>query len=321
MPLIGFSGAPVHAGELPDRGRTEPDLRPDEGADVRGAGRLRAPPRGARRHRGRTSPRPGRCRRAGGAALRLVGGGAGPRRLSPLRVPAHGEGVRGDRRHGCAGDPLRGRYRPSAGPDAGRGGRRLRRRPPRPARRRLGDDRSRSRDPGEPRSRPSCSAPGMPSSGRLATSSRARATGRDTCSTSATACFPTRRSNISSGWWTWCIRRPRGAARDRAGGRARDGVRHRERSGGHRALLHGHPRWPRAHAGAPRRAAGSVRGDRKRVPAPGHDTRPGGGARRPAERGRRDVPRVPRDEAFGAVDLGGGRSDARRRDRAGASAS
>ena len=44
-------GSSVHARELSDRGRTEPHLRPNEGAALQGAGRVRPAPRGARRHR------------------------------------------------------------------------------------------------------------------------------------------------------------------------------------------------------------------------------------------------------------------------------
>ena len=49
--------------------------------------------------------------------------------------------------------------------------------------------------------------------------------------------------------------------------RARDGLRDRERSRRHRALLHGHPRRPRAVARPPAGAARAVRGDREPVPA------------------------------------------------------
>ncbi len=85
-------------------------------------------------------------------------------------------------------------------------------------------------------------------------------TGTDTCSTSATACSPTRRWSISSGWSTWFTRRRSGPGRDRADRCVGHGLRHRERTGGHRALLHGHPWRTGALAGASRRAEGSVRG-------------------------------------------------------------
>ena len=68
------------------------------------------------------APSDRRCRRPGGAALRLVGGRARPRGLSrPRAAPRapHPEGRGADRR---AGDPLRHQHRDLAG-GAGRGGR------------------------------------------------------------------------------------------------------------------------------------------------------------------------------------------------------
>ena len=207
VPLIGFAGAPftlasylVEGGPSRTFARTKAMLYGEPVAFDRLLEALadivaRAPPRADR------------CRRAGGAALRLVGRRAGPRRLPPCGAPPHDQAVRGDRRHGRAGDPLRRGHRPPARPAPGRGGRRPRRGPPRPARRRLVHDRPRSRDPGEPGSRRRCSAPGTWSLARRATCWREPPAATGTCSTSATASSRTRRSSTSSGSWTSCTRR------------------------------------------------------------------------------------------------------------------
>ena len=87
-----------------------------------------------------------------------------------------------------------------------------------------------------------------PKAPRCAARARAAATG--TCSTSATACCPaTPVETPATARGAGARPRPNGRRRERrADRRAGDGVRDRERPGGYRALLHGHPWRPTADA-------------------------------------------------------------------------
>ena len=139
-----------------------------------------------------------------------------------------------------------------------------------------------------------------------------------------------------STWATACCRRPRRRRCERlvdlvhertarrkvvtrTDRRAGDGVRHGQRARRHRAVLHRHPRRPRADARAPAGAARAVRGDRQPVPAAGDRRAQAAAHRGGAEPGgrRRRVPVVPRDEALAAVHRRGRRADAGGRRRAG----
>ena len=60
VPLLGFAGRAVHAGELPRRGRPVADARADEGADARGARDVGRADGRARRDRAAASSRAGR---------------------------------------------------------------------------------------------------------------------------------------------------------------------------------------------------------------------------------------------------------------------
>src|SRR5436190_1632082 len=96
-----------------------------------------------------------------------------------------------------------------------------------------------------------------------------------------------------------------------------DGVRDGGRSRRHRAVLHGHPRRAVPVARTSRGAPVAIRGDRRSVP-PARD-HPGTGrwaGGRPEPVRRRWVPLLPGDEALATLDRRGGRTDARRGDRA-----
>ncbi len=76
----------LHPGQLRDRGRSLAPLRRSQEADAHRAGHLRAAHGSARRHRDRLPARPGRGRRPGAAALRLLGRRPlGPRTTSASR--------------------------------------------------------------------------------------------------------------------------------------------------------------------------------------------------------------------------------------------
>ncbi len=85
VPLIGFAGRAVHAAHLRRRRADGQAVRRDQEAALHGA-RGGAPAAAeADRHRRRLSRRADPRRRAGGAAVRLVGGPARARRLPRLR--------------------------------------------------------------------------------------------------------------------------------------------------------------------------------------------------------------------------------------------
>ena len=86
VPLIGFAGAPFTVASLPDRGRSVPHVRPDEGADVRRREPVAPAPRPTGRHHDRLAAAPDRERGAGVPAVRLVGRGARSGRLRALRA-------------------------------------------------------------------------------------------------------------------------------------------------------------------------------------------------------------------------------------------
>ena len=117
----------LHRRVLPRRGRSVEGAREDEGDDVRRARRVGRADAQDRRHRGGLPPHPGRGRRLGGAALRLVGGRAHPGRLPRLGHAALRAGARRGGRARRAAHPLRRRHQQPARPD-GRGRRRRGRR-------------------------------------------------------------------------------------------------------------------------------------------------------------------------------------------------
>ncbi|CAM5274021.1 hypothetical protein SBADM41S_12257 [Streptomyces badius] len=142
---------PVHARQLPRRGRPLAQPRAHQGHDVRRSAAL-GRPRGPARGDHRSLPQgPDRGRRLRRPALRLLGRRAGPRRLPPRGPPRLGEGLRRRRPLRRPPHPLRRRHRRTAGPDGrGRRGRR-RRRLARPARRGRPPRRPRQGAPGQPR--------------------------------------------------------------------------------------------------------------------------------------------------------------------------
>ena len=88
IPLIGFSGRPVHPRELHRRGRPLAQLRARQEAHVRGPGDVRPPHEPHLRGRGRLPQGADRRRRPGRAALRLLGRLARPLRLRAPRAAA-----------------------------------------------------------------------------------------------------------------------------------------------------------------------------------------------------------------------------------------
>ena len=277
MPLLGFAGAPftlasylVEGGPSRTHERTKALMLGEPARLGRADGR-------ARRDRAAAPPRAGRRRRAGAAGLRLVGGCARPRCLRAVRVPAHAAPVRGPGGPRHPHDPFRRGDGGAPRVDASSGRRRDRRGLAHAARCRVGPRGSRRGRAGQPGSGRAVGAVGC---GGGRDGSRARvgwAHATDTSSISATACRRTPIPTRSDGSWIWSTSEPN-ATRFRverlAGGRARDGVRDRERPGRHRALLHRHPWWPDAVAGTSRGAEGAIRRDRQRVPAPGDDASP-----------------------------------------------
>jgi hypothetical protein len=115
---------PLHAGQLPGRGRPEQGLRPHQVADGLRAGPVAPAVQPAGRHLRRLPRGPGARRRVRGAAVRLLGGQPELGRLRPLRPALLWTGAATDRGAGRAAHPLRRRHLGAAGPDGRRRGRR-----------------------------------------------------------------------------------------------------------------------------------------------------------------------------------------------------
>ncbi|CAA9314534.1 MAG: Uroporphyrinogen III decarboxylase, partial [uncultured Friedmanniella sp.] len=141
---------PVHAGQLPDRGRPEQGLRQDQGDDGRPPGAVGPALHGAGRHRRGLSGGPGRGRRQRGTALRLLGRQPVRRRLRPVRPAVLGPRAAAVGRPRRAPDPLRRRHLGAAGSDGTGGGRRGWGRLADAAGRGQPADRTRLRRPGQP---------------------------------------------------------------------------------------------------------------------------------------------------------------------------
>ena len=112
----------VHGGVVPRRGSPHPHLVAHEGPDARRRGAVAPTDGPARRSRHCVAAFPDRRRCPGGAVVRLVGGGAQPSGLCPVRAPPLPQGVRRRGTTRTAAHPFRGRHRGTARVDGLGGG-------------------------------------------------------------------------------------------------------------------------------------------------------------------------------------------------------